>query len=94
MADLPHHGLGPLVTIRFVWRDWRRESAERHPSDADIAAALERAPLRDDLTIVRYWHHVPRDGEHVTLHEGDQTYDGNVRAVWWNDDGTITIPLS
>lgn len=88
MADLPQHHQGPLVTIHFEWEDERAQYA----SNAELAAIGE--PLRESLTIIRHWHHVPRDGDHVTLVEGEETYDGNVRAVWWNDDGTIKIPLT
>lgn len=45
------------------------------------------------LVIERHWYHVPQVGELVELHHNGETVGGTVRAVFWDDNGDVTVRL-
>lgn len=49
--------------------------------------------LKDQLNLERYWSHVPRVGDTVTLDDVQPPKPKKVWHVDWNDDGSVVVHL-
>lgn len=91
----------PLVTIQFVWTDWRVGVVTEAELDESRRRGNDVEPLVEgEVVLTRHWYHVPRLKDHVRLTRvADEepfpieTFGGIVRLVEWSDDG-VRIEIS